>query len=208
MDGNPRGRANAAIALHRGRRPARGGGRRGNDHRGHVRPRSPTTSAKSPFVQDNGDLVLPANTYDLHGIGLRFTRSGGGYSLARRSTATSGDARQPRHTRRRRQHAREDSVLLSVLRRRPEHRLRQLRRQHHPRRGGQVEQRTRRLAMLAGAAAHRAVLRRSRSDRRAARFSSTPRRTSTRSPAAPSPASTRPARRRFRRRCCPTAASR
>jgi hypothetical protein len=34
-------------------------------------------------LQDNGDLVLTPNRFDLHGIGLRFTRSGGGYNVAR-----------------------------------------------------------------------------------------------------------------------------
>ena len=35
-------------------------------------------------VQDTGDLVQPANPYDLRGLGLRFTRNGaGGYDVAR-----------------------------------------------------------------------------------------------------------------------------
>ena len=35
-------------------------------------------------VQDEGDLILPPNTYDLRSLGLRFTRnSSGGYDVAR-----------------------------------------------------------------------------------------------------------------------------
>ncbi|HET9262637.1 MAG TPA: hypothetical protein VFO14_06310 [Vicinamibacterales bacterium] len=35
-------------------------------------------------LQDEGDLIAPANTFDLEGVGLRFTRNGaGGYDVAR-----------------------------------------------------------------------------------------------------------------------------
>ena len=34
-------------------------------------------------LQDEGDLIAPANPYDLRGLGLRFTRAGSGYQVSR-----------------------------------------------------------------------------------------------------------------------------
>ena len=34
-------------------------------------------------LQDNGDLVLPQNLFDLRGVGLRFTRNGSSYTLSK-----------------------------------------------------------------------------------------------------------------------------
>ena len=36
------------------------------------------------MLQDEGDLILPPNSYDLRSLGLRFTRNGsGGYNVTR-----------------------------------------------------------------------------------------------------------------------------
>ena len=56
---------------------------------GRVRPlanASPVASADVgdiAVIQDEGDLVTPANTFDLQGLGLRFTPRGGGYDVGR-----------------------------------------------------------------------------------------------------------------------------
>jgi hypothetical protein len=47
---------------------------------------SPVASAdvgEIAVIQDEGDLVTPPNTFDLQGIGLRFTPRGGGYDVSR-----------------------------------------------------------------------------------------------------------------------------
>lgn len=57
----------------------------------------PTASAdvgEIAVVQDEGDLVAPANAFDLHGVGLRFSPRTGGYDVSRIDAAfqsTLGD---------------------------------------------------------------------------------------------------------------------
>lgn len=47
-------------------------------------PRNNADVGEVAVVQDEGDLIIPPNTYDLKSLGLRFTRnSAGGYSVAR-----------------------------------------------------------------------------------------------------------------------------
>jgi hypothetical protein len=81
VDGNPRGRLGEALWLHRSNAE-----------------RSRTAAAAAPppvaqdigdiaVVQDQGDIVLSANPFDLGGSTLRFTRSGGGYSVTKSSLA-------------------------------------------------------------------------------------------------------------------------
>jgi hypothetical protein len=77
--GSPRGRAYGAIALHRIAEAARST----------ARPSAVTTRPEAADVgdiavlQDTGQLVVPRNTFDLAGVGLRFAPSGGGYSLSK-----------------------------------------------------------------------------------------------------------------------------
>jgi hypothetical protein len=77
-DGNPRGRLFDALWLHRSRagrirRPLAAAGDRDAIDVGEI-----------AVIQDEGDLVEPANTYDLRAVGLRFTLNGaGGYDAAR-----------------------------------------------------------------------------------------------------------------------------
>jgi hypothetical protein len=77
IDGNPRWRVLDALWLHRAHGRAAGG------------PRPALTPAPLAadvgdvaVVQDEGDLILPPNTFDLKSVGLRFTRNGsGGYDV-------------------------------------------------------------------------------------------------------------------------------
>src|SRR5688572_31534496 len=84
IDGDPRYRVFDSLSLHReaaqwrerrGARPNLGieapaGGRQNID------------IGEIAVVADEGDLIAPANAYDLRGLGLRFTRNGaGGYNV-------------------------------------------------------------------------------------------------------------------------------
>jgi len=52
--------------------------------RGLTAPRNNADVGDIAVVQDEGDLILPPNTYDLKSLGLRFTRnSAGGYNVTR-----------------------------------------------------------------------------------------------------------------------------
>ena len=102
---------------------------------GPSRPLRPT-SATSPCSSDEGDLILPPNTFDLKGLGLRFTRNSPG-RLRRppASTPRSGPPSATRITLTDDDSAASDVPFLSVLRRTSGPRVRQLRRQHHVSRG-------------------------------------------------------------------------
>jgi hypothetical protein len=86
IDGNPRGRLAEALWLHREAEQRR------QAPRPAAAPSQPALASPSPVaddvgdiavLQDEGDLVLPANLFDLRSSGLRFTRSGAGYSVAK-----------------------------------------------------------------------------------------------------------------------------
>ena len=82
LDGSPRWRVLDALWTHRqylerGEAPTPGN-RRG------LSARSNVDVGDVAVVQDEGDLILPPNTYDLRSLGLRFTRNtSGGYDVAR-----------------------------------------------------------------------------------------------------------------------------
>jgi hypothetical protein len=91
VDGDPRGRLAEALALNR----------KAEEYRKTLQIRrtvedasrqEPAATGPAPVaedfgdiavVQDTGDLILPQNTYDLRSTGLRFTRSGGSYTVSK-----------------------------------------------------------------------------------------------------------------------------
>ena len=81
LDGSPRWRVLDALWTHReylDRNPRTGADRRT------ISPRNSADVGDIAVVQDEGDLILPPNTYDLRSLGLRFTRnSSGGYNATR-----------------------------------------------------------------------------------------------------------------------------
>ena len=91
IDGNPRGRVYEALALHEAAKRRREADARAaavtDQGFGRTSVTSPAPVAQDigeiAVVQDTGDLVLPANPYDLRSTGLRFTRSGGSYTLSK-----------------------------------------------------------------------------------------------------------------------------
>jgi hypothetical protein len=82
LDGSPRWRVLDALWTHR--EYATRVNRR-DDQRTSLSPsRSTADVGDIAVVQDEGDLILPPNTYDLRSLGLRFTRNGaGGYNVTR-----------------------------------------------------------------------------------------------------------------------------
>jgi hypothetical protein len=82
LDGNPRWRVLDALWTHR-ENSARRNGRDGE--RTTLSPSSSNADVgEIAVIQDEGDLILPPNTYDLRNLGLRFTRNGsGGYNVTR-----------------------------------------------------------------------------------------------------------------------------
>jgi hypothetical protein len=84
LDGSPRWRVLDALWTHR-EQQARGT-RRDDDERrrGLTRARSSADIGEIAIVQDEGDLILAPNAYDLRSLGLRFTRNNaGGYNVTR-----------------------------------------------------------------------------------------------------------------------------
>src|SRR6185503_16112090 len=81
LDGNPRWRVLDALWTHREylERDQRTPGERRM-----LSPRNSADVGEIAVLQDEGDLILPPNTYDLRSLGLRFTRNGsGGYNVNR-----------------------------------------------------------------------------------------------------------------------------
>ena len=82
LDGNPRWRVLDALWTHR--EHADRGVRRDDERRRLSPTRSDADVGEIAVIQDEGDLVLPPNTYDLRNLGLRFTRNNaGGYNVIR-----------------------------------------------------------------------------------------------------------------------------
>jgi hypothetical protein len=82
VDGNPRWRVLDALWTHR---EAADRGVRRDDERRRLSPsRSNVDVGEIAVIQDEGDLILPPNTYDLRNLGLRYTRNNaGGYNVSR-----------------------------------------------------------------------------------------------------------------------------
>ena len=82
VDGNPRWRVLDALWTHR---ESADRGLRRDDERRRLSPsRSNADVGDIAVIQDEGDLILPPNTYDLRNLGLRFTRNNaGGYHVTR-----------------------------------------------------------------------------------------------------------------------------
>jgi hypothetical protein len=80
-DGDPRWRVFDALWTHREyleRNP------RTPDERRTISPRNSADIGDIAVLQDEGDLILPPNTYDLRSLGVRFTLNGsGGYNATR-----------------------------------------------------------------------------------------------------------------------------
>src|SRR6476646_12155652 len=82
LDGSPRWRVLDALWTHR-QYSERGDARTPGERRG-LSPRSTVDAGEIAIVQDEGDIILPPNTFDLSGAGLRFARNGsGGYDVTR-----------------------------------------------------------------------------------------------------------------------------
>jgi hypothetical protein len=86
IDGDPRGRSLEAMWLHQAAEEQRARAPR-TDATAGAAITSPTPVAEDigdvAVIQDQGDIVLSANTFDLRAAGLRFTPSGGGYSVSK-----------------------------------------------------------------------------------------------------------------------------
>jgi hypothetical protein len=85
LDGSPRWRVLDALWTHRENAARRAPGDNDNDPRRGLSPsRSNADVGEIAVLQDEGDLILPPNTYDLRNLGLRFTRNNaGGYNITR-----------------------------------------------------------------------------------------------------------------------------
>ncbi|HYT69536.1 MAG TPA: hypothetical protein VEL51_24165 [Vicinamibacterales bacterium] len=91
IDGNPRGRLYEARALHEAAQLRREGAARAaavtDAAFGQTAITSPAPVAEDvgeiAVLQDTGDLILPANPYDVRSVGLRFTRNGSSYTLSK-----------------------------------------------------------------------------------------------------------------------------
>ena len=85
IDGDSRFRVFDSLSLHREAQQWRErAGRRVPARADAVTPRPAVDIGEIAVVQDEGDLIAPANVYDLRGMGLRYTRnSAGGYDVVR-----------------------------------------------------------------------------------------------------------------------------
>ena len=92
IDGDPRGRLAEAQALNRQAEEWRRTRQVRQTVEAASRDQQPAAVTPAPVaqdigdiavLQDSGDLVLPQNAYDVRNVGLRFTRSGSGYTLSK-----------------------------------------------------------------------------------------------------------------------------
>jgi hypothetical protein len=87
VDGDPRGRVLEAMFIHQqAERQRQARVRPDADRPGATIARPSPVAADVgdiALIQDAGDVVVPANAFDLRTVGLRFTRSGGGYSVTK-----------------------------------------------------------------------------------------------------------------------------
>ena len=91
VDGNPRGRVIEAQALHEAAQRRRAAAARAaavtDEGFGRTAITTPAPVAEDvgeiAVIQDTGDLIVPANPYDVRSTGLRFTRNGNSYTLSR-----------------------------------------------------------------------------------------------------------------------------
>jgi hypothetical protein len=82
LDGSPRWRVLDALWTHR-QYQDRGEPRTPGERRG-LSSRANVDAGEIAIVQDEGDIILPPNTFDLSSAGLRFARNGsGGYDVTR-----------------------------------------------------------------------------------------------------------------------------
>ncbi len=82
LDGSPRWRVLDALWTHRQYQER--AAPRSPDQRRSLSSRNAADVGEIAVIQDEGDIVLPPNTYDLRNLGLRFTRnSSGGYNITR-----------------------------------------------------------------------------------------------------------------------------
>ena len=81
LDGNPRWRVFEALWTHREHLERN---QRTPGERRTLSGRNSADVGEIAVIQDEGDLILPPNTYDLRSVGLRFTRNGSaGYNVTR-----------------------------------------------------------------------------------------------------------------------------
>ena len=91
VDGNPRGRVHEARAIHEAAQRRLAAAARAaavtDEGFGRTAMTTPTPVAEDvgeiAVVQDTGDLIVPANAYDVRSTGLRFSRNGSSYTLSR-----------------------------------------------------------------------------------------------------------------------------
>ena len=176
IDGNPRGRVYEAMWINRAAQEdrQRGGARQsatvGAAAEGRTGITTPAPVAEDigeiAIVQDSGDLILPAHTFDLVGVGLRFTRNGSnGYSVAKIDGNFRANLGSSLTLGRRRQRSRRQSLPVPLLRwRRPPRSSIPTATSPSAKPTGQ--HRAQHRAAADRPAARRAVPRRSRSDRR------------------------------------------
>ena len=87
VDGDPRGRALEAMFIHQA--AGRAGGTPGPRSAASEDGRTARSGSVAvdvgdvAVIEDQADIVLPANTFDLRSTGLRFTREGAGYRVSR-----------------------------------------------------------------------------------------------------------------------------